>query len=65
VKMQARTTIKLDRATKKALLPTLSTHIPKNGAIPAEIKKGRLYRALAVYLGTLNSFLSIKDVFQE
>jgi hypothetical protein len=65
VKIQARTTIKLDKATKKARLPTLSTIMPRKGAIPAEIKKGKLYKALAIFLGTLNSFKSIGAVFQE
>jgi len=61
--MQARTTIKLDMATNKALLPILSTQIPRKGAIPAEIKNGTLLKALAVLTGTLNSLFSITGVF--
>jgi hypothetical protein len=46
-------------------LPILSTQIPRNGAIPAEIKKGKLYKALAIFVGTLNSFFSMGAVFHE
>jgi hypothetical protein len=64
VNRQESTTNKLETTTRTPLLPTLSTQIPRQGAIPAEIRKGRLYRAEAILVGILNSLLSIGGVFQ-
>ena len=43
--------------------PTLSTTTPKNGATPAEIKKGKLANVGAIVSGILNSSCNILGVF--
>jgi len=54
VRRHDRTTSILEITTSKPLLPTLSTQMPRQGAIPAEMKNGRLYRALAILVGIWN-----------
>jgi len=60
--MHEKNTNKLEEVINKARLPILSIKSPRKGEQPAEMKKGRLYRELAVILGTSNSFMSIPEV---
>jgi hypothetical protein len=62
VRMQETKTNRLEKVMNIARLPTLSIRSPRKGERPADIKKGKLYKELAVILGTSNSFMSMFEV---
>lgn len=57
------TVIKLEIVINKLLFPILSIASPKKGAIPAEMKYGKLHSPIAVFSGTKKMLYNIGAPF--